>query len=170
MKPVGILFIFCLCLFSQLLAQQHRNEKNNQPESIYDINDPRNPNCPCHKLQQQAEEVYRQHIQQQRAPQQLYAQVQDRQRSHPDLQNMPALPVRIEKSEQYAVQAVKQAEPIPAKETAGKAVPAIRAENQKIKVKNIHGRKNLKLKPLRNKGKSASLKHARKRVVCFVWK
>ncbi len=24
----------------------------------YDINDPRNPNCPCHKLQQQADEEY----------------------------------------------------------------------------------------------------------------
>lgn len=32
----------------------------NGEEKVYDINDPRNPNCPCHAFQKVADEEYRQ--------------------------------------------------------------------------------------------------------------
>ncbi|HEY0030856.1 MAG TPA: hypothetical protein VGC65_08880 [Bacteroidia bacterium] len=44
--------IFC---FS---AQASFGQQNNQQE--YDINDPRNPDCPCHKYQQMADNAYEQ--------------------------------------------------------------------------------------------------------------
>ncbi|MGZ4060488.1 MAG: hypothetical protein ACXVPU_15750, partial [Bacteroidia bacterium] len=34
------------------------SQENNNPK--YDLNDPRNPDCPCHKLQKQAEDEYKQ--------------------------------------------------------------------------------------------------------------
>ncbi len=45
-----ILFLFFSCpVFSQNIQNQQ-----------YDLNDPRNPNCPCHKLQKQADDAYQQ--------------------------------------------------------------------------------------------------------------
>jgi hypothetical protein len=32
--------------------------QNNIQRSVYDLNDPRNPDCPCHKLQKQADQEY----------------------------------------------------------------------------------------------------------------
>jgi len=40
--------IFLLFIANNIFAQE------------YDINDPRNPNCPCHKMQQQADEEFAQ--------------------------------------------------------------------------------------------------------------
>lgn len=34
--------------------------QNNAGKNKYELNDPRNPDCPCHKLQKQAEEEYAQ--------------------------------------------------------------------------------------------------------------
>lgn len=42
-----LLFLFSNTAFSQNIQNQE-----------YDINDPRNPNCPCHKLQQMADDEY----------------------------------------------------------------------------------------------------------------
>ena len=46
-------FIFLFFLFSQFSVAQNTMMQ-------YDINDPRNPICPCHKLQKQAEEEHAQ--------------------------------------------------------------------------------------------------------------
>lgn len=45
------LFILFFLLSSNTFAQNIQNQE-------YDINDPRNPNCPCHKLQQMADDEY----------------------------------------------------------------------------------------------------------------
>lgn len=47
MKTKSIIIIF-LFIANSIFAQE------------YDINDPRNPNCPCHKMQQQANEEFAQ--------------------------------------------------------------------------------------------------------------
>lgn len=46
-------FIFIFLFFVQFTFAQDTLQK-------YELNDPRNPNCPCHKLQKQAEEEYAQ--------------------------------------------------------------------------------------------------------------
>ncbi len=46
-------FIFLFSFLIQLSFAQNTNVQ-------YDINDPRNPDCPCHKLQKQAEEEFEQ--------------------------------------------------------------------------------------------------------------
>jgi len=48
------LFIFC-CILTELSFAQNKIQSRQ-----YDINDPRNPDCPCHKYQQQAENEYAQ--------------------------------------------------------------------------------------------------------------
>jgi|SRR6218665_1242605 len=48
MKQGRKIVILLFVLVSQSLSAQ----------SQYDINDPRNPDCPCHKYQQQAEDEY----------------------------------------------------------------------------------------------------------------
>lgn len=45
------LFILLFLFSNSAFAQNFQNQQ-------YDINDPRNPNCPCHKLQQMADEEY----------------------------------------------------------------------------------------------------------------
>lgn len=45
--------LLCMNGFSYVLPADTTKNK-------YDLNDPRNPNCPCHKHQQQAENEYRQ--------------------------------------------------------------------------------------------------------------
>ncbi len=45
------LFILLFLFSSNVFAQNIQNQQ-------YDINDPRNPNCPCHKLQQMADDEY----------------------------------------------------------------------------------------------------------------
>src|SRR3989344_1649980 len=45
------LFILLLLFSSSAFSQNLGNQE-------YDINDPRNPNCPCHKLQQMADDEY----------------------------------------------------------------------------------------------------------------
>lgn len=47
MKTKGIIILFLF--FANIVFAQE-----------YDINDPRNPNCPCHKMQQQADEEFAQ--------------------------------------------------------------------------------------------------------------
>ncbi len=42
-----ILFLFFLCLVGRMKSQ-----------TTFDINDPRNPHCPCHKYQKLADEEY----------------------------------------------------------------------------------------------------------------
>lgn len=61
----GVAFIFCFvfCGIMPLLADSDSVEKYHVPrgdssKSKYDINDPRNPHCPCHKYQNQANEEY----------------------------------------------------------------------------------------------------------------
>jgi hypothetical protein len=46
-----------LTLLLMLLSTIVFSQTNNQQ---YDLNDPRNPDCPCHKLQKQAEDEYKQ--------------------------------------------------------------------------------------------------------------
>lgn len=46
-------FVFIFLFFVQFTFAQDTTQK-------YELNDPRNPNCPCHKLQKQAEEEYAQ--------------------------------------------------------------------------------------------------------------
>ena len=45
--------ILLLMLLSTIVFSQTNNQQ-------YDLNDPRNPDCPCHKLQKQAEDEYKQ--------------------------------------------------------------------------------------------------------------
>jgi hypothetical protein len=52
-SPVRALRFLWLCSFLILFYSLSAQEK-------FDINDPRNPDCPCHKLQKQAEEEYAQ--------------------------------------------------------------------------------------------------------------
>ena len=40
----------------------HVTDSTKQKNIEYDINDPRNPNCPCHKYQQQAEKEYKDYL------------------------------------------------------------------------------------------------------------
>lgn len=47
------LFILLLIFSNSAFSQNIQNQQ-------YDINDPRNPNCPCHKLQQMADDEYNQ--------------------------------------------------------------------------------------------------------------
>lgn len=54
MKIIAYIFLFLLFSCS-LIAQE-----NNGTE--YDINDPRNPNCPCHKYQKAADEEYQREL------------------------------------------------------------------------------------------------------------
>lgn len=46
------LFILFLLISNSAFSQNIQNQE-------YDINDPRNPNCPCHKLQQMADDEYK---------------------------------------------------------------------------------------------------------------
>lgn len=48
MKKYNVLLLFVCCLLSRVSSAQAQ----------YDINDPRNPDCPCHKYQRQAEDEY----------------------------------------------------------------------------------------------------------------
>ena len=50
-SAVSLRFIFLFLLFTTISFSQNNIEQ-------YDINDPRNPNCPCHKQQQLADEEY----------------------------------------------------------------------------------------------------------------
>lgn len=55
-----IVFTYLFLLFScSMFAQE-----NNGTE--YDLNDPRNPNCPCHKYQQAADEEYQRELNKQK--------------------------------------------------------------------------------------------------------
>ncbi len=73
---VPALFVIVMCFaFSMVVRAEtgtsiktysiESNEKAIVPDtSIYDINDPRNPDCPCHKAQQLADEEFRNNQQQ----------------------------------------------------------------------------------------------------------
>ncbi|MDP2385068.1 MAG: hypothetical protein Q8M29_01735 [Bacteroidota bacterium] len=52
---VYILALSCISLFSYASGEDSTKTK-------YDINDPRNPNCPCHKYQKIADEEYQKQI------------------------------------------------------------------------------------------------------------
>lgn len=60
-KLFGALWLFILIL---LFSQNAFSQKNIITQE-YDINDPRNPNCPCHKYQQMADNEYEQSKRQQ---------------------------------------------------------------------------------------------------------
>ena len=54
--------IMALCLFMSLRAESRsvgvRNIPADTSKNKYDLNDPRNPNCPCHKYQNLANQEY----------------------------------------------------------------------------------------------------------------
>lgn len=52
---IYILFFNCLCIASYAAMGDTTKTK-------YDINDPRNPNCPCHKYQKIADEEYQKQV------------------------------------------------------------------------------------------------------------
>jgi hypothetical protein len=52
-SAVPLRLITLLMFLSQTVFSQTNNQK-------YELNDPRNPDCPCHKLQKQAEDEYKQ--------------------------------------------------------------------------------------------------------------
>jgi hypothetical protein len=52
-SAIPLRLIALLILLSPIIFSQTNNQQ-------YDLNDPRNPNCPCHKLQKQAEDEYKQ--------------------------------------------------------------------------------------------------------------
>jgi len=158
--------ISLLFAFASLNAQI---QNKNISDTEYDINDPRNPNCPCHKLQQQAENEYRQYVHKQRTSSQFNIQTQNAKRNIEEINTMNSLTaqiINVENSTQPQKQSLNK---ISSEFKKKERVVAIK-ENQKIKVKKLKRGKNFKIKPFRNTVKSASLKNARKRVVCFVWK
>ena len=55
-KAFGALRLFILLLLFSQNALSQKNIGNQQ----YDINDPRNPNCPCHQYQKMADDEYNQ--------------------------------------------------------------------------------------------------------------
>ncbi len=60
MKIACLLFGFFVCQFSFANAMAKEDSLKSSPDSYRDdINDPRNPNCPCHKYQKLADEEYR---------------------------------------------------------------------------------------------------------------
>lgn len=52
-SAVSLRLTFLLVLLSTIVFSQTNNQQ-------YDLNDPRNVDCPCHKLQKQAEDEYKQ--------------------------------------------------------------------------------------------------------------
>jgi kynurenine formamidase len=54
MKVIAFTYLFLL--FSCSMFAQENNGAQ------YDLNDPRNPNCPCHKYQQAADEEYQREL------------------------------------------------------------------------------------------------------------
>ncbi len=54
MKVIAFTYLFLLFSCS-ILAQENNGTQ-------YDINDPRNPNCPCHKYQKAADEEYQREL------------------------------------------------------------------------------------------------------------
>jgi hypothetical protein len=52
-SAMSLRLAFLLMLVSTIAFSQTNNQQ-------YDLNDPRNPNCPCHKFQKQAEVEYKQ--------------------------------------------------------------------------------------------------------------
>ncbi|MDO9187808.1 MAG: hypothetical protein Q7W13_17505 [Bacteroidia bacterium] len=50
-RLLGLLFF----LFTQISFAQPRNDKQ-----VFDLNDPRNPDCPCHKYQKMADDEFEQ--------------------------------------------------------------------------------------------------------------
>jgi hypothetical protein len=153
--------IFLIFTLASLNAQiQNRTISGSE----YDIKDPRNPNCPCHKLQQQAEKEYRQY--QEQTASQFNIQTQNIGRNTEELKPIKSLLAQIENTGSISIQPQEQF--LSKAPNESKKITAVK-ENKKIKVKKIRGRKNLKIKPFRHSIKSASLKNARKRVICFVW-
>lgn len=51
-------FLFLFFLFFAVVSNASVIPKDSL-KSKYDINDPRNPNCPCHKYQKQADDEYK---------------------------------------------------------------------------------------------------------------
>lgn len=58
------LFLFLSFMFVFMFSQAESINKDSL-KSKYDINDPRNPNCPCHKYQKIADEEYEKWLRQQ---------------------------------------------------------------------------------------------------------
>jgi hypothetical protein len=54
------LFLICCSKTSFSNIDSTKTKLTEQQKEQYDINDPRNPNCPCHKYQQLAEKEYQQ--------------------------------------------------------------------------------------------------------------
>jgi hypothetical protein len=54
--PVFLLFIFFLSLHN--LSLHATNDSTQVKKQKFDLNDPRNPDCPCHKYQKLADEEY----------------------------------------------------------------------------------------------------------------
>jgi hypothetical protein len=57
-----LLFVFCLMLFAygSLTSLSAQTNSPAADGTQFSLNDPRNPNCPCHKQQQLADEEYKQ--------------------------------------------------------------------------------------------------------------
>lgn len=134
-------------------------------EIEYDINDPRNPNCPCHKLQKQAEEEYKQMMSQ---------------TNHTN-KNILLKEVSVTYAQNLDMMQKKEIERItPAVENGD--IIRVKKESQKIHssrsyttLKTKIQTKKLKVKnkktfrPKRKPVSGSNLRGATKRVICFVW-
>mgnify|MGYP001572075539 CR=1 FL=1 len=77
-KILPVVFMITVLLASVNVASGKSFGNTSPPDTAktqYDINDPRNPNCPCHKQQQQADDEYEQMKQQQNPQQNPQVQV-----------------------------------------------------------------------------------------------
>src|SRR5438270_5343267 len=59
-KTFCLKLVFALGIFFLNEAAFANSDPGDSLKGKYDINDPRNPDCPCHKYQRQADEEYRQ--------------------------------------------------------------------------------------------------------------
>jgi hypothetical protein len=59
-KQVKSLYLLAICLLLQFYSYTvfANSDTTKLKQQHYDINDPRNPNCPCHKYQKLAEDEY----------------------------------------------------------------------------------------------------------------
>ncbi|CAG0996326.1 MAG: hypothetical protein HND27_09610 [Bacteroidetes bacterium] len=161
MKTVfSILFLigFSYSSFSQI-----QNKQLNERE--YDINDPRNPNCPCHKLQKQAEDEYKQIISQ----------------TNRSKNNALSKEVSIMYVQDLDMMQKKEIERIkPTVENSN--IKRVKNELQKlhnsrnyttlktkIQTKKLKIRNKKTFRPKRKPVSGSNLRGATKRVVCFVW-
>ncbi|NUM51927.1 MAG: hypothetical protein HUU48_12520 [Flavobacteriales bacterium] len=161
MKTVfSILFLigFSYSSFSQI-------QNKRLTESEYDINDPRNPNCPCHKLQKQAEDEYKQIISQ----------------TNHSNKNILLKDVPIMYAQDLDMMQKKEIERI-TPTVENRDIKRVKNESQKlhnsrsytilktkIQTKKFKQKNKKKFRPKRKPVSGSNLRGATKRVVCFVW-